>query len=466
MSKVAVSTLNASTIDILNTIRANAPEEYQSSIPAVAQETDIPSVGQAICGYPAFANYFVGALMDRIAFVQIKGLNFINEYRDLKKGRIPYGKTVEEVFVGMAKAREFSQEKAPSRELARTLPDVKAAFHTINYRVQYPVSVDIEDLRKAFLSMQGVQDLIANIVAQVYQGAEYDEYLLFKYLIIKAIAKGKMYPVAFDASTMTNAAVEFRGYSNKLKFPSTLYNAAGVHTNTRKEDQYIFMDNMFNASYDVNVLASAFNMDKAEFQGKLKLIDDFTQFDNDRFNVVRANSTQLEEVTDAELALMADVKAVLIDKEWFQIYDDLDTMTETRVNSGLYWNYNYNVWKIVSSSPFSNAIVFVDDAANTALPASVTVKIAAKDESANATVLTLEPQFTAGIKDYSYAFNTTEAMVEDLVAMHKYGAMIIPAGVSTAFTLTMSIGGAGYTAGTTVSAASDVGDTITFTKNS
>ena len=47
--RVAVTNLNASTIDILNTIRMNASYEYQSLVPAVTQAEDIPKVGEVIC---------------------------------------------------------------------------------------------------------------------------------------------------------------------------------------------------------------------------------------------------------------------------------------------------------------------------------------------------------------------------------------------------------------------------------
>ena len=140
---------------------------------------------------------------------------------------------------------------------------------------------------------------------------------------------------------------------------SNAYNEAGVTTATPKADQYIFMDSDTNAEYDVDVLAGAFNMDKAEFIGKLKLIDDWTTFDNDRFDVIRENSDMIEPITEDELAMMARVKGVLVDREWFQVYDNLNKMTETYVASGLYWNYFYHVWKTVSSSPFSNAVVFM-----------------------------------------------------------------------------------------------------------
>jgi hypothetical protein len=358
--RVAVTNLNASTLDILNTIRANASAEYQQLVPAVQTASDIPRVGEVLYGYPAMANQFLTALVNRIALVRVKSATFNNAYADLKKGYLEFGETVEEVFVCIAKAREFSAEKAKDREFKRTLPDVRTAFHTMNWRVEYPVTVQNEDLRMAFTSIGGVEDLIAKIVDSVSTAAEYDEYLLFKYLIIKAVSHGKMYPVEFDGSDIHNAAKKFRGMSNQLTFMSNKYNINGVTTTTPKADQYIFMDSMFNAEYDVDVLAGAFNMDKATFIGKLKLIDDFTTFDNERFDVIRANSDMIEEVTDAELALMAGVKAILVDGEWFQVYDNSNAFTEDFVASGRYWNYFYHTWKTVSSSPFSNAIVFVE----------------------------------------------------------------------------------------------------------
>ena len=161
--RVAISNLNASTIDILNTIRANASLEYQNLVPTVQTEHDIPKVGDVLMGYPALANQFVNALINRIALVRVKSATFNNDYAELKKGYLEFGETVEEVFVNIAKAREFSVEKAEAREFKRTLPDVRSAFHTINWRVQYPVTIQDEDLRLAFLSMDGVQNLISKI---------------------------------------------------------------------------------------------------------------------------------------------------------------------------------------------------------------------------------------------------------------------------------------------------------------
>lgn len=466
--RIANSTLNASTIDILNVIRQNASYDYQQNVPEVATVNDIPKVGEIIYGTPAFANQFINALVNRIAIVCVQSATFNNPYSILKKGYIEYGETVEDIFVSIAKAVDFNVEKAAKREFQRTIPDVRSAFHVMNWRVMYPVTIQDEDLRQAFLNIEGVQDLIAKIVDAVYTAAEYDEFLLFKYLLIKAISHGKMYPTSIGAGAdLSEAAVQFRGTSNLLPFMSSEYNEAGVKTNTPKERQVIFMDAMFNAQFDVNVLASAFNMDKADFMGRLFLIDNWTDFDNERFDIIRANSDGIEEVTADELALLANVKAVILDDNWFQVYDNNNKFTDKYVASGLYWNYFYHTWKTVSNSPFANAVVFATSAADVALPATVTVHVDAKDESDVATVFTISADFEeAGLNPQNVNFVQTEALTTAGVAVQKYGGLIIPASqVATDITLVAEINGTTYTAATTINGSTAVDATVTLNKN-
>ena len=423
--RIAASTLNASTIDILNVIRQNASYDYQQNVPEVTTATDIPKVGEIIYGTPAFANQFINALVNRIALVRVKSANFNNPYSILKKGYIEYGETIEDIFVSIAKVVDFDPEKAKAREFQRTFPDVKSAFHTMNWRVMYPVTIQDEDLRQAFLSIDGVQNLIAKIVDSVYTAAEYDEFLLFKYMLIKAIAHGKMYPTAVGTATAyTDAAVEFRATSNLMPFMSSDYNEAGVLTNTPRDRQIIFMDAKYNAQFDVNVLASAFNMDKADFIGRLFLIDNWTKFDNN------------------------------------------NKFTEKYVASGLYWNYFYHTWKTVSNSPFANAICFVTSDATITLPATITVNIVAKDESAEATVMTLTPEFAdASLEPQNVKFIQTQALTTAGIGVQPYGALIIPTSkVGTNISLVCEINGVQYTTTTNITGASDVGDTVELTK--
>lgn len=466
--RIANSTLNASTIDILNVIRQNASYDYQQNVPEVATVNDIPKVGEIIYGTPAFANQFINALVNRIAIVRVQSATFNNPYSILKKGYIEYGETVEDVFVSIAKAVDFNVEKASKREFQRTIPDVRSAFHVMNWRVMYPVTIQDEDLRQAFLSIEGVQNLIAKIVDAIYTAAEYDEFLLFKYLLIKAISHGKMYPTSIGAGAdLSEAAVQFRGTSNLLPFMSSEYNEAGVKTNTPKERQVIFMDAMFNAQFDVNVLASAFNMDKADFMGRLFLIDNWSDFDNERFDIIRANSDGIEEVTAEELALLANVKAVILDDNWFQVYDNNNKFTEKYVASGLYWNYFYHTWKTVSNSPFANAVVFATSNADIALPASITVNVDAKDESDVATVFTISADFeNAGLNPQSVNFVQTETLTTAGIAVQKYGGLIIPTSqVATDITLVAEINGTTYTADTAINGSTAVDATVTLNKN-
>lgn len=465
--RIAKSTLQASTLDILNAIRQNASYDYQQSVPVVAKASDIPKVGEVICGTPAFANQYVNALVNRIALVMAKSATFNNPYASLKKGYLEFGETVEEIFVQIAKVVDYTPEKGAAREFKRTLPDVKSAFHTMNWRVMYPVTIQDEDLRLAFLAESGVQDLVAKIVDSVYKAAEYDEFLLFKYLLIKAVSHGKMFPMSIGTGTdLKKAGATFRGASNDLTFMQTKYNASGVHTNTPRENQAIFMDSWFNANYDVDVLAASFNMDKATYTGALHLIDDWTSFDNERFDVIRANSDGLEEVTEDELALMKNVKAVLVDTEWFQVYDNNAKFTEQYCASGMYWNYFYHVWKTISSSPFSNAIVFVTDTVEIAPKKSYTVELTGKDTSDVATVFTLGVQDnTATLVQGTYQFTQTEQATTDGIAILPYGAIMIPASAGAKpVNLTMVINDVEYNAADTITSDSEVGATVTMNK--
>lgn len=465
--RIANSTLNATTLDILNVIRQNASLEYQSSVPTVTKATDIPKVGEIIYGTPAFANQFLNALVNRIAIVRVQSANFNNPYSILKKGYLEFGESVEDIFVSIANVVEYTPEKGNEREFKRTLPDVRSAFHVMNWRVMYPVTIQDEDLKQAFLSIDGVQNLIAQIVDSVYTAAQYDEFLLFKYLLIKAISHGKTYPVSIGKTdNLQESAIRFRGMSNLLPFMSNKYNDAGVKTCTPKNRQVIFMDALYNARYDVEILAGAFNMDKADFMGRLFLIDNWVTFDNDRFNVIRANSDGIEEVTKQELELLKNVKAIILDENWFQVYDNNNKFTEKYVASGLYWNYFYHTWKTVSSSPFANAITFITEEATITLPESITVHVGMKDETDDATVFTLNAEFeNASLEPQCVNFVQTQKLTTAGIAVQPYGSIMIPnSQVATEITLVANINGTNYTASAPITGATTVDTVITLNK--
>lgn len=463
--RIAKSTLNASTMDIMNTIRQNATYEYQQNVPVVETWNDIPKVGEIIYGNPSFSNQFINALVNRIASVRVQSATFNNPYSILKKGYIEFGETIEDIFVNIANAVDYNPEKGEEREFKRTIPDIKSVFHTMNWRVMYPVTIQDEDLKLAFMSGEGVQNLITKIVDSVYTAAEYDEFLLFKYLLIKGIAHGAFKPDYIgNASQIKVAGVRFRAVSNLLPFLSDKYNTAHVKTNTPKDRQIIFMDAAYNANYDVEVLASAFNMSKADYMGRLFLIDNWTTFDNERFEVIRAASDGIEEVTADELALMQNVRAVLVDENYFQVYDNNSKFTEKYVASGLYWNYFYHQWKTVSYSPFANAIVFVLDTASTTVPNTITAKINEISEDDNNYVVNFDITEVTDVNANAAIFVETGANVSAGVAVQPYGSYIIPKSESVeTVAIQTKFRNATYN-GTLTIASMAIGESITLTK--
>ena len=47
-TRVALTSLNGSSLQIFNTIRANASQEFQDLVPSIDKTTDIPKVGEIL----------------------------------------------------------------------------------------------------------------------------------------------------------------------------------------------------------------------------------------------------------------------------------------------------------------------------------------------------------------------------------------------------------------------------------
>ena len=373
-----VTPLTASSVDILNAIRNQATQAYRDYVPiATTEDASIRSIGKVIMQYPALQNEFLSALVNRIAFVMVRNMSFSNPWKMFKKGILEFGDTIEDIFVEIAKPFQYDPAVAESQVFRRQIPDVRAAFHIINYQKFYKATVQQKDLNRAFVSWAGVNDLITKIVDSLYKGAEYDEFLVMKYMLAKHIVSGHLYPVTPSGATSTTDAKDYKAVSNALLFPSTLYNMSGVRNVTLRDNQYLIMTAAADAAMDVDVLASAFNMDKAEFMGHRILIDSFNSFDTERLSELFSDDPNYTALTSAELTLLGNVKAVICDINWFMIYDNLMEFTEQFNGQGLYWNYWYHTWKTFSVSPFMNAVVFASGVSGitsvTVSPAAVTI---------------------------------------------------------------------------------------------
>lgn len=362
-TKPQVVTLTNSSVDILNVIRENASQNYHDYVPKATADADsIRQIGAVIMDYPNLQNEFLSALVNRIGRVLITSKMYSNPWAMFKKGLLEFGETIEEIFINIAKPFQFDQAVAESEVFKREIPDVRAAFHIMNYQKFYKATISNDQLRQAFLSWEGITDLIAKIVDAMYTGANYDEFLTMKYLLARHILDGHMYPVQIPTVSMENMKTivsDIKGISNAMEFLSTEYNLTGVATHTPKADQYMLINSKFDAVMDVEVLASAFNMEKAEFLGKRVLVDSFGKLDIARLAVLFKDDPTYIEPTSDELTALDKIPAVIVDKDWFMIFDNYQNFTEQYNGQGLYWNYWFHVWKTFSVSPFANNALFI-----------------------------------------------------------------------------------------------------------
>jgi hypothetical protein len=432
-TKPQVKTLNANSVEILNTLRANASLNYQDMIPYAEGSLDsVREIGAIIMQYPALQNEFLSALVNRIGMVLVTSKLYRNPWAFMKQGMLEFGETIEEIFVNIAKPFEFNQERSETTIFKREIPDVRAAFHVMNYTKFYKATISNDQLRQAFLSWNGITDLIARIVDAMYTGANYDEFITMKYLLAKHLIAGNIYANQIDTvstENMKSIVATIKGVSNSLEFLSNKYNYNGVETYTNKSDQYILVNAKFDATMDVEVLASAFNMDKAEFMGRRVLVDSFGNLDNARLKLLFAEDPNFTEISEDDLQALDNIPAVMVDRYFFMIFDNFYNFTEQYNGEGLYWNYWYHTWKTFSISPFHNAVVFVPGEPSIT---SVTVEPSTASGSVGSTI-----QLSAEVVSTNFAPKTvTWSSSSENVTVNSNGLVTIGTGASGSVTIT------------------------------
>lgn len=416
--KTSVKDLN--TADILNVARNEIGGQYASQVPRAVKQGDVLStvdprtgrnriasqadsvaslrqIGEIINTYQPLQNAFLSNLVNRIGMVIIASRLYENPWGFFKKGLLEYGETVEEIYVQLAKPYQYDPAKAEERVFKRRIPDVKAAFHSLNYQKFYPTTVNDSDLKQAFLSWGGVSDLIGRIIEQMLTGANYDEFLVMKYLICQLALKGDIYPVTIPEVSADNArSVTSTMVKNAMdmSFMSKKYNTAHVENYTDPSYLYTIMTTDIKSIFDVEVLALSFHMDKAELLGRQTLVDGFGEIDEDRLALIFEDDTFTNYVpfTDEEKEQLSKIQALMCDESFFMIFDNKYEMTEIFNPEGIYWNYFYHVWKTFSASPFANAILFT-----TATP--------------SVTSVTVDPATLTAVKGGTYQF-TAEVVTE------------------------------------------------------
>ena len=326
-------------------------------------------IGQYIMQYDSYRNAYLTALVNRIARVIVTSRMWKDKWAVFDMGKMDYGETIEEIFVNIAKPHSYDPAKAETQVFRREIPDVRAAFHSMNYQKFYKVTISNDQLRQAFLSYYDMNELIARIVDSLYTAMNLDTFLTKKYMLAREAINGGIYtvvtkPISGDGADPDDAITKYRQYTNNLEFLKTLYNRAGVRNSTPIADQVIIVPNEAEATLGVKVLAAAFNLSEVDYISKRIAVDSF-EFDADdeaRLAELFANDGTYRPFTGEEKKALQLISAVKLAKDWFMCFDNFEQFTENYNGEGLYWQYFFHVWKTFSVSPFANAVLFTSQA--------------------------------------------------------------------------------------------------------
>ena len=333
-------------LEILNTIRDRASAEYAERIPEATRDNIEEVRAQMLSDdNVVIANEFMSTFLNKIVKQHLIAKMFSNPLKSLKKGTKPIGDTVEEIYNNFLKGTEFD----PTGEnlLKRHKPDTKVVYHRTNYDHQYPVTVDRKEMRKAFQSYENLDSYLTNIVQTLYNSAELDEFANMKQILKSAMDNNaiKKVTIADPLTSKTNGEKFIKSVktvSGLMRFPSSDWNSymdvqstddKPIITFSRPNEQVLIIDTATDTSVSVDVLANTFNMSVADFNDTRKIVIDVFPDPNCR--------------------------AVLIDEQFMQVFDDFYTITSFDNPKGIYKNYYLTVEQTLAYSILVNAVAFV-----------------------------------------------------------------------------------------------------------
>lgn len=332
-------------VNTLNYIRQEASNAYRDVVPK-ATEDNIKEIGNILLNdaYQPMLNEFVNNLINRIALTRIENKSFSNPLAMFKKGSVPYGTDIQLIFENPALAENYEySDSAMAKLLTITDPDTKVAYLRRNRKDLYTKTIAREGLQGAFESAQAFDDYVSSITQSLYSGNYIDEFKYTKALIDGAYEEGKVITevvsAVSDKATAEALVEKCRALYLKMQFPSTEYNAYSkfststdetlVNTWTDADRICVITTADVMAKVDVQALASAFNMDKANFMGRVIVVD---KFDN------------------------SEIQAIICDESFIQIYDNIFRFDEFYNARTMSWNEYLHAWGTFAISPFANAV--------------------------------------------------------------------------------------------------------------
>lgn len=344
----------ATAIDIVNAV-IETSSTLKDNIPLATNAT-LQATGGAIMQYTPFMNEFINGLVNRILFQEAHNMTYDNPLRIFKGVDIPYGTDVQDSIANPAVATPYDSS-AMSDVLSPASPDVKTVYYRRNRQDKYKVTVYDAVLAGAFTNADTFNNFVSMILNTLTSGDNIDEFKLMKGVVGQAINDGNINKTSLTPGTDHRAFAEtlvtdLRAKYLQFQFPSTKYNcyqkmakAKGIENATplttwTSPDRISVLVRADVAAFtDVEVLAKAFNMSKADFLGRQVMVDSFG------------------DTGDAAKTL-----AIIADNTFLRTHDNRFQMAETPYNaSTLSRTYFLHHWETMACSPFANAWAFTEE---------------------------------------------------------------------------------------------------------
>lgn len=333
---------------ILNRIWISGSNDFQQRVPEPTQQ-NIAQVMDAILApmNRDIYNQFCDALINRVGMTIVNNKRWDNPLAVFKKGTLSYGKTIQELAPMWIKAHAY--QDAAETLLKVNRPDFAQVFYSVNREDKYPISINYDELRQAFTDEFGLNQLIDSALAAQMNSDNYDEYIIMKQLVAEyehnwGFFKENLSAAPTNEATAKELVTKVRSYAGKLKFPSTTYNA-GLYPQLPVFEQdstklVLLVTPEVNAVLDVEVLAYAFNMNKADVPFRVVEVDEFP---------------------------IPNAVAMLTTEDFFVCYDYVYQTTSFYNPETLGTNYWLHHWSLLSASPLVPAILFTT-AQGTSIP--------------------------------------------------------------------------------------------------
>lgn len=343
----------ATAVDVINAV-ISTNSTLKENVPLATNAT-LQATGGTIMSYTPFMNEFINGLVNRIIFQEAHNVVYENPLKIFKGADVPYGTDVQDSIANPAVATPYDST-AMSDVLSPGNPDVKTVYYRRNRQDKYKVTIYDAQLAGAFVSADTFNNFVNMIINTLTSGDNIDEFKLMKGLVGQAINDGNINSTtiqngddheAFAKALITDSRAKFL----QFQFPSVNYNcykkmadAAGVEgatplTTWTTPDRISILVRADVAAYtDVEVLAKAFNMNKAEFMGRQVIVDSFGDTGN-----------------------AAKTLAVIADNTMIRSHDNRYQMAETPYNAAtLSRTYFLHHWETMAVSPFANAWAFIE----------------------------------------------------------------------------------------------------------